>query len=186
VTYAAHGDRQLVDSVLGGDTGAFRVLVERESAQVIAVCRRILGNPTEAEDVAQEAFLRAYRSLATYRGDGPFAAWISRIAARQALARLVNRPAATQLDETTADAALSATGDEPEAWALAGEQRAAVREAVASLPRQQRDVVALRFFGDLSIEEIAETTRTPVGTVKSRLHRGLANLRESMPSRSQQ
>ena len=185
MTHAAQSDRQLVDTVLGGDTGAFRVLVDREAAQVVAICRRILGSPTEAEDVAQDAFIRAYRSLATYRGDGPFAAWIARIAARQALARLVNRPDAAQLDETTETAATSSI-DEPEAWALAGEQRAAVREAVAALPQPQRDVVALRFFRDLSIEEIAATTNTPVGTVKSRLHRGLANLRDSLPSRSQQ
>jgi RNA polymerase sigma-70 factor (ECF subfamily) len=186
VTHAAHGDRQLVDAILGGDTAAFRLLVERESADVIAVCRRILGNPTEAEDVAQEAFLQAYRSLATYRADGSFAAWIARIAARQALARLVKRRPALELDEANTGAALSITGDEPEASALAGEQRAAVREAVAALPRAQRDVVALRYFGELSLEEIAQTTRTPVGTVKSRLHRALASLRESMPSRSEQ
>ena len=183
MTYAAQGDRQLVDTVLGGDTGAFRVLVDREAAQVVAICRRILGDPTEAEDVAQDAFISAYRSLATYRGDGPFAAWISRIAARQALARMVSRPDAAELDETVS---VATTADEPEAWTLAGEQRAAVREAVASLPQPQRDVVALRFFRDLSLEEIAETTNTPVGTVKSRLHRGLANLRDTFPSRSQQ
>jgi RNA polymerase sigma-70 factor (ECF subfamily) len=185
VTHAAHGDRQLVDAVLGGDAAAFRLLVERESAEVLAVCRRILGNPTEAEDVAQEAFLRAYRSLATYRADGSFAAWIARIAARQAMARLANRRPALELDENTTGAALSVTCDEPEASVLAGEQRAAVREAVATLPRPQRDVVALRFFGELSLEEIAQTTGTPVGTVKSRLHRALASLRESMPSRSE-
>lgn len=183
MTSFAQGDRQLVDTVLGGDTGAFRVLVDREAAQVIAVCRRILGNPSEAEDVAQDAFLSAYRSLTTYRGDGPFAAWISRIAARQALARLVSRQQAAELDETTE---IAPSADEPEAWALAGEQRAALREAVAALPQPQRDVVALRFFRDLSLEEIAETTHTPVGTVKSRLHRALASLRDSMPSRSQQ
>ncbi|HEX6655597.1 MAG TPA: sigma-70 family RNA polymerase sigma factor, partial [Candidatus Limnocylindria bacterium] len=117
---------------------------------------------------------------------GPFAAWISRIAARQAIARLVNRPDAAQLDETVEGSAVSSSGEEPEAWALASEQRAAVREAVAALPQPQRDVVALRFFRDLTIEEIAETTKTPVGTVKSRLHRGLASLRDTLPSRSQQ
>jgi RNA polymerase sigma-70 factor (ECF subfamily) len=186
VTQAAHADRQLVDAVLGGDTAAFRLLVERESPEVIAVCRRILGNRSEAEDAAQESFLRAYRSLATYRADGSFAAWIARIAARQALARLVNRRPVIELDEATTGGSLAVIGDEPEASALAGEQRAAVREAVAALPRPQRDVVALRFFGELSLEEIAQTTRTPVGTVKSRLHRGLASLRESMPSRSEQ
>jgi RNA polymerase sigma-70 factor (ECF subfamily) len=186
VTDAARGDRQLVDAVMGGDTAAFRLLVEREEAPVIAICRRILGNEAEAEDVAQEAFLRAYRSLATYRADGPFAAWIARIAARQAVQRLVKRQPALELDETSGAAVASVTGDEPEASALAGEQRAAVRQAVAALPRTQRDVIALRFFSELSLEEIAQTTGTPVGTVKSRLHRGLASLRESMPSRSEQ
>ena len=183
MTYFAQSDRQLVDTILGGDTGAFRVLVDREASQVTAVCRRILGNAAEAEDVAQDAFLSAYRSLATYRGDGSFAAWISRIAARQALARLVSRPQAGELDETTE---IASPADEPEAWALAGEQRIALREAVAALPQPQRDVVALRYFRDLSLEEIAETTHTPVGTVKSRLHRGLASLRDTLPSRSQQ
>lgn len=179
-------DHHLVDAVLGGDTDAFRFLVARQAGQVTAVCRRILADPTEAEDVAQEAFLRAYRALGTYRGDGPFGAWISRIAARQAIGRLDGRPMTALLDEVAYALPSARAGDHPEAVTLEAEQRDAIREAVACLPRPQRDVVELRFFGDLSLEEIARTTRIPVGTVKSRLHRGLASLRASLPTRSQQ
>ena len=183
LTASVPSDRELVDRILGGDAEVFRMLVDRESPQIIGICRRILRNSAEAEDVAQEAFLRAYRSMATYRGDGPFAAWIARIAARQAVGRLVSQRPTEQLADT-ADAGPSA--DEPEAHALALEQRVAIREAVASLPRSQRDVVALRFFGDLSLQEISRATVTPVGTVKSRLHRAMASLKQSLPSRPQQ
>ena len=118
-----HADeRAIVADVLAGDRDAFRRLVERESASVIRACHRILGDHAEAEDAAQEAFVTAYRSLATWRSDGPFGAWLTRIAIR----------------------------------------------------------IALRFFGEASLEEIARQTGRPLGTVKTHLHRGLARLREQM------
>ena len=76
-----------VDAVLAGDRDAFRVLVERESAAVVRACHRVLGDLHEAEDAAQEAFVTAFRSLAGWRGDGPFGAWLTRIAVRIALRR---------------------------------------------------------------------------------------------------
>lgn len=181
-------DRQLVDAVLAGDGEAFRVLVERESRSLIRVCRRMLRDPVEAEDVAQEAFLRAYRSLGTYRGDGPFGAWITRIAVRIAAARLVERKDVTEvLDEEAAGAdeatVLRGMAGDPEALALTRERRAAIVQGIATLPPDQRRVVALRFYGDLSLQEIAEATNRPVGTVKSRLHRGIAALREHLTAR---
>src|SRR5262245_11379437 len=75
-------DRAVVDAVLAGDRQAFRVLVEREGPAVVAACARVLGDRVEAEDVAQEAFVTAYRSLSTWRADGAFGAWLSRIAMR--------------------------------------------------------------------------------------------------------
>jgi RNA polymerase sigma-70 factor (ECF subfamily) len=181
-------DRQLVDAVLAGNGEAFRVLVERESRQLLGVCRRILRDPMEAEDVAQEAFVRAYRSLGTYRGDGPFAAWITRIAVRLAAARLGERRNTTQqLGEqggaAEGSAQLPSTAGNPEAEVLDHEQRKAILDGIAILPMDQRRVVALRFYGDLSLQEIAEVTNRPVGTVKSRLHRGLAALRDRMTAR---
>jgi RNA polymerase sigma-70 factor (ECF subfamily) len=179
-------DRQLVDAVLLGNSEAFRVLVDRVSPSVIGVSRRILGDPDEAQDVAQEAFIRAYRALATFRGDGAFGAWVSRIAARLALARLAGRRdlASMPQDDQMKRGVPGLTSNDPEASALRGEQRTVLRDAIASLPLAQRNVVALRFYGDLSLEEIAALTTTPLGTVKSRLHRGMASLRERFASRS--
>ena len=101
-------ERQVVDAVLAGDREAFRTLVERESRAVIAACTRILGDRHEAEDVAQEAFVTAYRSLSTWRADGPFGAWLSRIAVRIAIRRAAQRKQVAWLDPV-ADVDPSAT-----------------------------------------------------------------------------
>src|SRR3954454_24512434 len=95
-----HDERAIVDAVLAGDREAFRLLVERESASVVRAGHRILGDLNEAEDVAQEAFVTAYRSLASWRGDGPFGAWLTRIAVRLALRRLGQRKSVPWLDAT--------------------------------------------------------------------------------------
>ena len=79
---ASIDDRAIVDAVLGGDREAYRRLVEREAPGLIRACQRILGDQSEAEDAAQEAFVTAFRSLATWRGDGPLGAWLTRIAVR--------------------------------------------------------------------------------------------------------
>jgi RNA polymerase sigma-70 factor, ECF subfamily len=183
-----HEDRQLVDAVIAGDHDAFRTLVDRESQAVIGFCQRILGDPNEAQDVAQDAFLQAYRALATFRGDGPFGAWLRRIAVRVAVARLAARRDVVRLDADALDpqAATLQSTDDPEATALDTEQRTAILDAVASLPVAQRDVILLRFYGDLSLQEIAELTSHPVGTVKSRLHRGMAGLRDQITARAAQ
>ncbi len=172
-------DRQLVDAVLAGDRDAFRGLVERESPNVIGVCGRILRDPDEAQDVAQDTFIQAYRALATYRGDGPFGAWLRRIAIRLAISRLSARREVMTIDAANMDPddSLYGTDESPETRFLTGEHRTAVIDAVAALPPEQQEVIMLRFFGDLSIPEIADRTAVPVGTVKSRLSRGVTNLR---------
>ncbi len=179
-------DRQLVDAVIAGDHEAFRALIDRESQSVIAICHRMLGDPVEAQDAAQDAFLQAYRALATFRGDGPFGAWLRRIAIRAAAARQSVRREAVRLDAEALDprAAALESGDDPEAAAMDVEQRAIVLDAVDTLPDAQRDVILLRFFGDLSLLEIAQVTSHPIGTVKSRLHRGMAALRDQLEPRS--
>ncbi|MFV2061909.1 MAG: RNA polymerase sigma factor [Chloroflexota bacterium] len=180
-------DRQLVDAVLSGDDEAFRVLVERESKSVIGVCRRILGDAHEAEDVAQEAFLRAYQALPTFRGDGAFGAWVWRIAMREAVARLKRRPRDLHVDPTVAEGWLEAPEStlDPAARALASEWRLEVIDAISTLPAAQREVVALRFYSDYSLQEVAASTGAPLGTVKSRLHRAIAGLREQLASSSE-
>ena len=155
---------------------------------MIAICRCVVGDPADAADAAQDAFLQAYRALATFRGDGPFGAWLRRIAIRVAAARIAARRDELSLDVDAPHVAAmrsSGTGD-PEAATLETERRGDIREAVGRLPASQRDLIILRFYGDLSLKEIADLTSQPVGTVKSRIHRGIEGLRQHLPSGSAQ
>jgi RNA polymerase sigma-70 factor (ECF subfamily) len=179
-------ERVVVDAVLGGDREAFRQLVERESRSVIATCTRILGDRAEAEDVAQEAFVTAYRSLATWRADGSFGAWLSRIAVRLAIRRAAQRKQVVWLDPiadidpAATTPSLEASPGDPASAVLRSERDAQLRAAVAALEEPYREVVALRFFAERSLAEIADATDRPLGTVKTHLHRGLARLRRTI------
>jgi RNA polymerase sigma-70 factor (ECF subfamily) len=194
--------RTVVDAVLHGDRDAFRVLVERESTSVVRACLRVLGDLRDAEDAAQESFVTAFRSLDTWRGEGSFGAWMARIAVRVALRQASRRRPVTRIDplaiesdagaETrtpgdrasraalTSGALDAASGQDPAAIAVRGEREVAVRAAVAGLEEPYREVVALRFFGDLSLAEIAAVSGRPLGTVKTHLHRGLGRLRDGL------
>jgi RNA polymerase sigma-70 factor (ECF subfamily) len=167
-------DHALVSAVLAGDRDLFRVLVEREQVTIYRTCLRILGRPHDAEDVAQESFVMAYRSLSSYRGEGPLGGWLMRIATRQAYRRLGQRRETVELHP---DLPLGAPDSDPLAVTLAGERQRAVRLAVAALGEPYREVVALRFFAELSLSEIAAVTRRPLNTVKTHLRRGLERLR---------
>jgi RNA polymerase sigma-70 factor (ECF subfamily) len=176
-------DAAVVRAVLDGDVEAFRWLVDRELPSVVRLATRVLGDAHEAEDVAQEAFVIAYRSLGTWRGDGPFGGWLARIAVRLAVRRAARRrtlPWAVPVDGSHDDEATTLLRDPalgPEGWAERGEAAHEVRLAVAALEEPYREVVALRFFGDRSLAEIAEITGRPIGTVKTHLRRGLLRLR---------
>jgi RNA polymerase sigma-70 factor, ECF subfamily len=174
-------DRSVVAAVLSGDRDAFRVLVDREAAAVIRACHRVLGDVHEAEDAAQEAFVTAFQSLAGWRGDGPFGAWLGRIAVRIALRRAGRRRQVTWIDPASPALPVDLPGGiDPAATTLDGERAAMVRAAVARLDEPYREVVALRFFAELSLDEIATLTGRPIGTVKTHLHRGLLRLRSTL------
>jgi RNA polymerase sigma-70 factor (ECF subfamily) len=189
-------ERTLVAAVLAGDRDAFRGLVEREAAGVVRACHRILGDQAEAEDAAQEAFVTAYRSLATWRADGPFGAWLTRIAVRIALRQAGKRRSVTWRDPSSAhgDAAGPSAADravdrasldatswtDPAVLSMRAERATEVRAAVIALPEPYREVVALRFFGEASLDEIARQTGRNLNTVKTHLHRGLARLRSGL------
>lgn len=174
-------ERAAVDAVLAGDRDAFRGLVDRESAAVVRACHRVLGDLHEAEDAAQEAFVTAFRSLAGWRADGPFGAWLTRIAVRIAIRRAKARRDVTWIDPTDPSRGIDLPGGvDPAATALRAERVAGVRAAVARLDEPYREVVSLRFFGELSLDEIATTTGRPLGTVKTHLHRGLLRLRSAV------
>jgi len=167
----------VADAVLDGDRDAFRILVEREQGVVYRACLRIMGRPHDAEDVAQESFVIAYRSLGSWRGDGPLGAWLLRIATRQAFRRLGQRRDAVELSP---DLPIGAPRSDPLAATLAGERQRSVRLAVAALGEPYREVVALRFFGELTLDEIASVTQRPLNTVKTHLRRGLERLRGTL------
>ena len=189
-------DRAIVDAVLGGDREAYRRLVEREAPALIRACQRILGDHSEAEDAAQEAFVTAFRSLATWRGDGPLGAWLTRIGVRIALRQAGRRrtviwrdPHGTSVGAEAVSAADRAAEREavaaapltdPAILSLRAERATEIRTAVAALPEPYREVVALRFFAEASLDEISRETGRPLGTVKTHLHRGLSRLRASL------
>jgi RNA polymerase sigma-70 factor (ECF subfamily) len=181
-------DRIAVRAVLDGDREAFRVIVDRESVAIVRACYRVLGDLAEAEDVAQEAFVIAYRSLATWRADGPIGAWLSRIAVRLAVRNAARRRSvawaqpARPSDPAAETTLVADRAHEPEHQAVQAERQRALRAAVARLDEPYREVVALRFFGERSLDEIATTTGRPLGTVKTHLHRGLLRLRAHVDS----
>ena len=178
---------RIVAAVLAGDREAFGILVEREAAATVRACYRVLGDASDAEDAAQEAFVTAFRSLDTWRATGPFGAWLRRIAIRVAVRRAASRRPTVQLDPIALGAEvagptwqLDQLGDDsgdPAQASLAAERAGEIRSAVGSLPEPYREVVLLRFFGDLSLAEIAVQTGRPLPTVKTHLRRGLVRLR---------
>ncbi|MDQ2806076.1 MAG: sigma-70 family RNA polymerase sigma factor [Chloroflexota bacterium] len=175
-------DDRWVRQTLAGDAPAFGELVDRYGSRVIAICARVAGDSYEdAQDVAQEVFLRAYTNLGTYEPGRSFFAWLYRIAVNLALNRRKRRPPATVGGDPGA-LLLGRLGDpdptgQPAPHAERVERLATVARAVAALPPDYATVVALRYGADLDYSEIAATLQLPLGTVKARLHRAKALLR---------
>ena len=168
----------VVARVLAGDREAFRVLVEQEHQAVVRTCYRILGNLHDAEDAAQETFVNAYRALATWRHEGPFGAWLARIAVRVATRRAAGRRAVEWPAPAAVETGATGTSPDPLVSVVRSETSASLRSAVARLEQPYREVVALRFFADLPLVEIARLTGRPIPTVKTHLRRGLLRLRD--------
>jgi RNA polymerase sigma-70 factor, ECF subfamily len=171
-------DLELVRRAQQNERGAFDLLVLKYQHKVIKLVARLLRDPTEAEDVAQEAFVKAYRALGSFRGDSAFYTWLYRIAvntARNSLASRQRRPldyeaGLSESEQNNVEARLK-HDDTPEATALSEEIRVTVNQAIEQLPEDLRTAIVLREVEGLSYEEIAAAMDCPVGTVRSRIFR---------------
>ena len=171
-------DQQLVDQVMAGNKNAFNLLVMRYQHRVAALIARFVQDPQEVEDVAQEAFLKAYRALPLFRGDSAFYTWLYRIAVNTAKNYLVarsRRPPAQDLEidevEPTETGSVLREIESPEGSLSISELKAAIESALDSLPEELKTAFILREFSGLSYEDIAEVMDCPVGTVRSRIFR---------------
>ena len=175
---AAETDQQLVARVQKGDARAFDMLVLKYQHKIFGLISRYVHDADEVQDVAQEAFIKAYRTLPRFRGDSAFYTWLYRIAINTAKNHLVSRsrrPPGTDVDVDDAEyyeggGALRDI-ENPENALFGAELKAVVEQAIGDLPDDLRTAVTLREFDGLSYEDIADIMDCPVGTVRSRIFR---------------
>jgi RNA polymerase sigma-70 factor (ECF subfamily) len=173
------GDLGLVQRVQRGDKSAFDLLVRKYQHKVIKLVTRYMRDPADAEDVAQEAFIKAYRALPQFRGDSAFYTWLYRIAINTAKNAIVSRdrsPVDFDLDmqnieESNSMQARLADPETPLSLLQTEEIRTTVNQAIEALPEDLRTAIVLRELEGLSYEEIAQAMECPVGTVRSRIFR---------------
>lgn len=175
---AKNTDQELVRRIKRGDRSAFDLLFVRYQHKILSLVGRFFSDPEEIEDIAQEAFVKAFRALPNFRGESAFYTWLYRIAintAKNHLAVRSRRPAGVDIDVEDAQLLDGAhalrDGEGPEA-SLARDQLAAeIERGIADLPDDLRSALALREFDCLSYEQIAAIMECPVGTVRSRIFR---------------
>ena len=168
----ALSDAELVELVLAGDQDAFSVLVERYKDAVQNLAYRMLSNVTEAEDVTQEVFVRAYTQLATYKPAHKFSTWLLSIASHLAIDQLRRRRfLALPLEDVPFLEWITDLSAGPEQSALHGEQQDEIQAYLRRLPSKYRAVIILRYWYDFSYEEIASALKLTPPLVKARLHR---------------
>ena len=166
-------ERAWIEQALGGDRAAFGQLVRAYERPVYNLTYRMLGNPAEAEDAAQETFLRAYSKLATYQPERKFVNWLLSIASHYCIDRLRRKSRAPQLslEEPLPPEWLTSDAPRPDEVVNKNQEGERVRKALDTLPSDYRAAVVLRYWYGLSYQEIAETTGSTESAIKSRLHR---------------
>jgi len=182
-------DEELVDRVRAGDTPLYEILMRRYNQRIYRVALAIVRNDSEAEDVMQEAYVRAYQHLGEFAGEARFSTWLTKIAVYEAISR-VRRQA--RMDERKSP--LDGSGDimdrvttnqrDPEAQAYDRELRLVLERAIDALPENYRSVFVLRVVEGLDVNETAAALEIGVESVKTRLHRGRALLRKELERRA--
>jgi RNA polymerase sigma-70 factor (ECF subfamily) len=181
-------DQQLVERVQRGEKAAFDLLVAKYQRKIFRLLSRLIRDAAEVEDVAQEAFIKAYRALPGFRGDSAFYTWLYRIAINTAKNHLVSQgrraPTSTEAEieeaETFDDGEHLRDLNTPDAMLLSRQVADAVNRAIERLPEDLRTAVVLRELEGLSYEEIAETMNCPIGTVRSRIFRAREAIAEEL------
>ena len=181
-------DEEIVARVLGGEKALFEILVRRYNQRLYRVALGILGDDGEAEDVMQDAYVRAYTHLGQFAGAARFATWLTRIAVYEALARARRRRRVVEIDampEPKRETLAPSTERDPEEKAIGRDLLAVLEAAIRSLPPTYRPVVLLRDVEGLSTAEVAYGLGLSEPVVKTRLHRGRALLRRDLAARAQ-
>jgi len=181
-------DQLLVERAQRGDRRAFELLVTKYQRKLSRLLSRFIRDSAEVEDVAQEAFIKAYRALPSFRGESAFYTWLYRIGINTAKNYLVSlgrrAPTTTEFDNDEAedfeDAALLREVNTPESELLTKEIAATVNRTVEALPEELRTAIVLREIEGLSYEEIAEAMNCPIGTVRSRIFRAREQISEQL------
>jgi RNA polymerase sigma-70 factor (ECF subfamily) len=170
------GESALVEACLGGQSGAFDLIVERHRRSVYLLCYRFVGNHEDASDLSQDVFLRAYRGLRSFRGQSSLGTWLYRIGVNVCLNRVsAKAPASESIDERQH---VDTRSESPSERLLKEERAARVRAAIAELPRKQRATLILRMYHEMSHQEIADVLGSSVGAVKANFFHALGNLKK--------
>jgi RNA polymerase sigma-70 factor, ECF subfamily len=185
-------DQEIVTRVRAGDTGLYEIIMRRYNQRLYRVARAILRDDAEAEDVLQDAYVRAYEHLDQFAGHAPFSTWLTRIAVHEALRRLQQRKRSQQFDNISQDEDGVMNGDartvleaspDPEQRAAIAEVGRLLEDAVLDLPAPYRTVIMLRDVEELSTAETAAALDLTEENVKVRLHRGRALMRDYLFAR---
>jgi len=182
-------DEEVVRRVLEGETALFEVIMRRYNQRLYRVSRVVLRDDSEAEDVMQDAYVRAYEHLDQFEGRAAFSTWLTRIALHEALARKRRRKPIQELDamqEMKGDSMpiLKSSKPDPEAETAQAQVRQLLEGAIQSLPEPYRVIVVLREVEEMDVAETAETLGVSESVVKTRLHRAHAMLRRELHSRA--
>jgi RNA polymerase sigma-70 factor, ECF subfamily len=182
-------DEEIVQRVLAGETALFEIIMRRYNQRLYRVARAILGNDSEAEDVMQDAYVRAYEHLHQFAGKAAFSTWLTRIAIHEALARKRRRARMQELDalqEVKGDSMpiLKSSRPSPEEQTARNQLRELLEDAVMELPESYRTVVMLREVEEMDVADTAITLGVSEAVVKTRLHRAHHMLRRALTSQA--